>query len=228
MKVWIECVCLGSAVLVATSALASDHADGPAVAGTPNGDIVDLYAWAPPSTDELVMIQTIVGTFSEDIQYVFHVGRSAAPALMSQPDAWTDVICTFDANARVSCWVGDADYVAGDASSSGGIVSAAGTLKVHTGQHADPFYFYVAGFTQAVSAILAAAPTLSFNAGGCPSIDAQTSVVLVSLLNGMVSGPAVNTYASANVDAIVVELDKSLISGSGEYFAIWASTHDAN
>lgn len=223
---WAGLACVG---LMASTATAADHADGPAAASSPSGDIADVYAWAPDTTN-LVMIQTIVGDFSEDVQYVFHVGRSEMPALISQPDSWTNVICTFDANSNVACWAGDSDYVSGDATGANGITSANGTLQVHTGLHADPFYFYLTGYAQTVGAVIAAAPGLTPNAAGCPGVDMATSAALVGTLNGTapMTGPAVNNFAAANVNAVVVELDKTLIAGTGEHFSIYASTHNAN
>ena len=228
MKSWMKWIGLAFGGLVATSAIAADHAEAPGV--TP-ADIADLYAWAPGGTDNLVLIQTLVGDFAENTQYVFHVARSDAP-ILAAPASWTNVICTFDANQAIQCWAGDpangGDYVAGDASPDAGITSEAGTMQVHAGQHADPFYFYLTGFTQTVDAVVAAAGGLTFDGAGCPQLDAATVNALQGLLTGQVSGPAVNNFETGNISALVVELDKSLIAGSGEQFAIYASTRSAN
>jgi hypothetical protein len=227
MKSWMKWIGLAFGGLVATSAIAADHAEAPGVTAA---DIADLYAWAPGGTDNLVLIQTLVGDFAENTQYVFHVARSDA-AILAPPASWTNVICTFDANQAISCWAGDpangGDYVAGDASGNEGITSTAGTLKVHAGTHADPFYFYLTGFTQARDAVVAATG-LTFDNAGCPDLPPATVNALQGLLDGSVSGPAVNNFETNNVSALVVELDKTLIAGAGEHFAIYASTRSAN
>jgi len=138
-----------------------------------------------------------------------------------------DVICTFDASQAVSCWVGDKDYVTGDASDPKGLASASGKTRVYAGLRADPFFFNLEGFKDTVAAVDAAEGTLDFDGSGCPTINAATSQALVGLLQGTMMGaqPAKNFFETANVLSIVLEIDKSLVTTGGPIVAVWGSTH---
>src|SRR5262249_9125643 len=137
-----------------------------------------------------------------------------------------DVVCTFDAAQKISCWVGDKDYVTGDASAVAGLTSASGKVKVFAGLRDDPFFFNLDGFKHTVSTVEAAAPTLMFDGAGCPAIDAATSAVLVGQLqhdpNG---GPPANFFAGKNVLSIVLSIDKTLLTEGGPIVSMWASTN---
>ena len=209
-------------VVLFGSVASADHEDGSVSTANPSGDIADIYAWRTED-GKLALIQTVVGEFSDDVQYVLHVGRSATA--LTNPDAWTDIICTF-AGKTVSCWAGETDFVSGDASALTGIGDA--TFRVHTGQHADPFFFYEAGLGQAVDTMIQTLDQFPLDPAGCPQLDANSSFVLTGMLDGSNQGPATNTYESANVSAIVIEIDPSLIAGTGQFFGIWGSTHVAN
>ena len=145
------------------------------------------------------------------------------------------------------------DFAVGDASTS--LTSSAGGFQVHTGQHADPFYFYLGGFNNARASVLAVAGlTNNFNglpnAAGCLPNGVMTTsladlpnstfpdVNIGQALRDQLTGArdanlatgsfAEDTFAANNVLALVVEIDKSSIAGSGEFFSVWASTHTTN
>jgi hypothetical protein len=156
------------------------------------------------------------------------------------------VICELDVVTDVSCWVVDGagatvDYARGDASDA--LVSDSGDLRIHAGMHADPFFFHLGGFNAARAFVSANFSAVEVDANGCPTNleniqlcnDSDTAGgVIRGLLNGSYSdadctaGTAMNPFATFNVNAIVVELDKAKIAGTGEYFQVWASTHSKN
>lgn len=231
MKLWLKGSVLLAVTLAASAAFAADHRDGPAAKAAPEADINDVYAWMSDDNSNLILIQTIGGlpgidNFSDAVQYAFHIGRSdaALPApLIAAPADSTDIVCEFDSNTAIACFVGTPgqpaiDFVTGDASADAGIDSTNGSFKVHAGKHADPFFFYLGGFNAARNLVVTAVgggiiDAGDFEASGCvmnsvmntpfalavpaqPNFGTQTvSQVLLGLLNGT-NNPAWNTCAS--------------------------------
>ncbi len=241
------------ALLVAHTSHAADHLDGPAASGNPMADIGDLYAWMTPDATKVNLVMTVSpgddGTrhFGSTIQYAFHVTAQAGYG-MATGAVETDIICTFASDTSAQCWVGSGtgasgDYVTGDASAAAGITSADGKLKVFAGHRADAFFFDLSGFRDAVSAVEtkcgdAQCTGLTFDAAGCPTLDGGTATALGNLLKETSSATAAapctgannvaDCFASLNVMAIVVQVDKTLLSSStNPLLAVWASTHTA-
>ncbi len=253
MKRLLKWTGLAGIALVGATAVAADHGDGPGTADeSSGGDIADVYAWVNADNSKVVMIQTITGEFSDAVQYVFHANRqdALATALTVAPSAPTDVICTFDGGpTKTSCWVGDSTYVTGDASAT---LTGDG-IKVHAGEHADPFFMYFTGLTNTVTEFNhLATMVLDLNndlyPSGCVKEivmgltglfpgDAGLTVALglQGLLNGTYAGMgpstamytagATNSFAGANVRALVVEVDVAKLAGAGDFMQVWASTH---
>lgn len=223
-------------VLVSSSAIAADHTDGSDVTAAPEADINDVYSWV--DSDTLKLIMTVhpfadgASAFSDQVQYVFHVGSSAMA--LAPPMINVTVLCQFDAAQTIQCWVSDgegavADYVTGDASASAGISSMSGDTKVFAGLVDDPFFFYLPGFLQARGAVLMAAggnPPLTFDAGGCPAVDATTATALQELLTGTAMGPATNTFEDLDTLAISMEINKDLFTKGGQQVSVWGSTNN--
>jgi Domain of unknown function (DUF4331) len=212
------------------SGRAADHRDGPKVRMDPATDINDVYAWMQDGKLTLIMtvspLADINSKFSNAAYYVFHVNRSAGYGM---PQTETTIICDFNVAQKIECWAGDsaAEYVTGDASAAAGIATATAKFKVHASLHDDPFFFNLGGFNDARAAVLAAAGGLTFDAAGCPAVDAGTSAALVGLLTHTNNGtsPTANFFAGKNTLAIVAEVDLSLLNGSGLILGVWASTH---
>ncbi|MBK7579514.1 MAG: DUF4331 family protein [Myxococcales bacterium] len=214
-------------------AFAADHIDSDALATDPAADITDVYAWMQSGKLVMVMnvapLATTASKFSDKVQYVIHTKSGAVGLAPTEPDV--NVICTFDAAQKAKCWVGDKEYVEGDASATAGISSASGKLKVFAGLRDDPFFFNLDGFKDTVATVESVAASLTFDAYGCPTIDAPTSAVLVSKLSTdpkADAGAAKDFFASKNVLSIVVEIDPTLVSGTtAPAVAVWASTNKA-
>ena len=231
-------------LLTAGSAGAADHADGPAVTADPTTDITDVFAWMSADASRVYLIMNVfpdagpgavavpptqVARFSNTARYVFHTASTAA--FGTAATATEDVVCTFDDGTpqKVSCWAGS-EFVSGDASGSAGIQSGSGKLSVFAGLRADPFFFNLDGFKAVVAAVTAAAPTLapSFDAAGCPTVPGATSTALVTQLKTAPGGGApVDHFAGFNVLALVLSVDKTILTKGGPVVSVHGSTNRA-
>jgi Domain of unknown function (DUF4331) len=237
-------------LFLAKSSHAADHLDSPAAAGNPMADIGDVYAWMGSDATTVNLAMTVSPkddgsrNFDNSIQYAFHVTShpgATASAAFGAPGTETNVICTFASNNSIQCWVAlgttVVDYVTGDPSVSGiGVTSADGKLKVFAGTRSDPFYFNLGGFKETVAAVEAAAGSgqiTSFDAAGCPALTADQVMALDTAITSppavaispCASG-AIDCFATFNVKAIVVQVDKSLLlNGTDSYLSVWGSTH---
>jgi hypothetical protein len=231
---WLQGACALAVALGGTSAFAADHRDSVAAVASPAADINDVYAWV--EAEKVVLAMTVFpvadanSKFDDALLYAFHVESSAGFGMAGTSK---DIICTFTTDQAIDCKVGDPnegdvdDSVAGDASKETGLASASGKINVFAGLRADPFYFNLDGFRDAVATVKTAAAGLTFDGAGCPGVDAATSGVLVGMLQGTMMGtmPAANFFGTLNTLAIVMELEKSLIAPGGSTVAVWASTH---
>jgi len=216
------------------SSRAADHADGPRASADPAADITDVFAWMSPDATkvnlsmDLVRNATPASRFSDGVQYVFHTTSRASFGAASSPEL--DIVCVFNRAQKIRCWVGQGKHVrkhiAGDASTPSGIETRDGKLKVFAGLRDDPFFFNLAGFRETARIVAGAAASLTFDPAGCPTLDAATSAALVNQLQTAPGGgPAVDNFARFNVLAIVVSIDKSLLTKGGPILAVWGSTH---
>jgi hypothetical protein len=230
---YLQGACALAITAGAAWAIAADHLDGPQVKVDPATDITDLYAWSSADKLTLVMdvapLATTTSKFSDAVQYVFHLDSTTT---YGKPGEKTDIVCTFDAAQMVDCVLGAPgdkvlEFVKGDASATTGLTSDTMKLKVFTGLRADPFFFNLEGFKDAVGTVEGAAAMLTFDGSKCPALDPATSGALIGQLQGTVKGtmPAVNFFEKANVLSIVIEVDKATVTAGGPIVAAWASTH---
>jgi hypothetical protein len=226
--------CLATAVIHPRLALSADHRDAPATKADPAADINDVYAFLDKpgnAATKVVLAMTVFpaapagAKFSDTVQYVLHT--SSGPKFGAATTG-LDVICQFDATQKASCWAGADEYVEGDASQAAGLTSPSGKFKVFAGLRADPFFFNLAGFNDAVATVQKSAPLLTSNEAGCPNVDGVTSKTLTDKLKGnpdaAAAGPE-DFFAKLNGLAIVVELDKTVATKGGPVVSVWASTH---
>ncbi len=233
---FVRCVLL-LALLAPGPSLAADHQDSPSVLADPTSDLGDALAWMSPDATKLNLLASVVrratpeSRFSDAVQYVFHT--TSRNAFGDPPSAEVNVICTFEGTdvQTISCWAGDKSYVTGNASDPNGIVSDDGDLRVFAGLRNDAFFFNSSGFNATRAAVRAAAPSLTFDAAGCPAVDAATSSALVDLLASSVPagggepGPAVDAFGEANILVIALQVDKSIVTRSGSIVSVWGSTN---
>jgi hypothetical protein len=225
----------GGVAIVGTARLArsADHLDSPATKADPTVDINDLYGWM--DGNNLVLALTVFpaamgatdaspgAQFSNKVQYVIHTSSGAS---FGNTTANEDIICTFDATQKISCWAGTDEYVTGDASAAAGLVSADGKFKVFAGLRADPFFFNLDGFKHTQATVESAAPSLMFDVAGCPVLDGPTAAALRTQLQTAPDGGApADFFAALNGLAIVVSVDKTLVTKGGAIVSTWASTH---
>jgi hypothetical protein len=249
-----------TAVVLSTTARGADHADGTPTMlflGTDtSSDITDIFAWMSPDSMKMKLVMDVApgaatGTkFSNVVKYVFHTSSHAAFGM--PPASTVDIICSFDSAAtqNISCWVVKGgmvlDYVTGDASNTAGIMSVNAKVKVFAGLRDDPFFFNLAGFKKATQAAAAAAGGLTFNAQGCPTLNAATAGTLVTLLGkdctgtgnpqdffaptgsntgcSTTAGEPVNHALTGNVLAIALLVDKTLLNQGGNIVSVWGAT----
>lgn len=222
--------CLALALLPRL-ARSADHLDSPAAKADPTADINDLYSWM--DGNRAVFALTVFpaapagALFSDRIQYVIHTTSSAK---FGDPETNKDVVCTFagtTAPQTVSCWLGATDeFVSGNASGAAGLSSADGKLTVFAGLRRDPFFFNIDGFRATVATVKSAAGGLTFDAG-CPLLDSPTATALQTSLQTTDGGAPVDFFRDLNTLAIVVSVDKTLITTGGPIVSSWASTHRA-
>ncbi len=226
---------LGTGAAVAMAAVlgvklwAADHKDGPAVTADPAGDIADTYGWMSADKSKVTLVMDVYpnapagSKFSDQVLYVFHVNSMAT---YGAAPTETKIICGFTAAQSITCWVGNNEMVTGDASAPAGIASTSGKTKVFAGLRDDPFFFNLTGFKATAAAVTAAASSLTFDATGCPQLDATTSTALVTQLGHGTSGAApANDFAGQNIQSIVIEVSTSLLTPGGKILGVWASTN---
>jgi hypothetical protein len=212
-------------------ARAADHEDSPAARADPSADYGDVIAWMSSDAQRLQIVATVVrhataeSRFSDAAVYVFHTqSRSAYGAETTA--AGVDVTCTFEGTTTqtVTCTAGGST-VSGDASDPAGITSADGKLRVFAGLRNDAFFFNSSGFNATRGAVINAAPSLSFDAAGCPALDEATSNALVTTLMSTDGGAAVDAFGNANILVLALTVDKSLVTAGGPIVSVYGSTH---
>ena len=220
--------------LLCQPAWSADHSDGPAVLADPAADINDVYAWMSLDEERVNLVMTVYPgatdmgmQFSDRVQYVFQTmsNEGFGMPFMVPP---VNVIAEFDSGGDVSVWAGDA-HVNGDAKNADAVlVSEDGRLKVFTGLRKDPFFFNRMDFNTVAAAIgveietAADAPVLMFDAAGCP-----TPLVAASADLADGNQAAGNVADEDNTLAIVISIDKSLLTQGGPALALFGSTHRA-
>lgn len=203
---------------------AADHADGPAASADPTSDVDDVYAWMSSDTASLNLVMTVgrnvATTFkpSDKVQYVFHVNSRPAFGIAASSERL--VIAEFTTEGKIKLWVGTDEYLEGDASNETGLDSKNGRVKVFTGVRNDPFYFNLQGFQEVAKTVGTVASTLTFDSAGCPRLDSATSGALVGRLS-----TGVDDFLRFNAYAIVLTIDKTLVTGGGPIVSVWGSTH---
>jgi len=214
-----------SLALVASTAVAADHTDGPAVKKDASTDINDVFTWTKDG--KLVVAMSVGGVtapaaLSDAALYTFHIDNHEAPLEAPAKGKHGMVTCKVATATSAECWVvgGDGqvvDYVKGDPSTA--MTSESGKLKVHAGMHQDPFFFFLAGLNTAIKTVQEAMGLTAY-ASGCPKLNAAT----VTALQGQLTGMAVNNFATLNQLILVAEVDPGF-AGTGAYVAVWGSTN---
>jgi len=218
----------GAATLVGMKLHAADHAEAPGVVAAPDADITDLFAWMSPDASKVDLVldwfpnAPTTSKLAANVLFVFHVNSKATFAATTATE--TTVICSFDAAEALSCWVGTADYVTGAKNKT--LTSTSGKVKAFAGIKDDPFFINLAGVGGVIATVTATDSSLAHDVAGCPTVDTGTSTTLVNQLKtGAAGAPATNAFAGQKIQTIVLEIDKSLLTGGGPILGVWASTN---
>jgi hypothetical protein len=205
-------------------AYASDHLDSPTVIADPSADIGDMFAWTSADGKRLNLVMDIVGhRFSDKLQYVFHVDSGSH---FGKTNATTLIVCRFDVAAVAECWVGDADYVRGDASNTAGIEGKNRRFRVFAGLRDDPFFNNVKGTRAAYNVAGAALEHgTSVDGAACPQFDESTSRAILDTWRHTDGGPATNFLAGWKTSALVISIDLDVVNTGGKLIAVWGAVH---
>ena len=222
-----------SLVLAITSAphwgFAADHGDVPAAGNDPTADITDLYAWMSSDGSKLNLVLDVssnagaAATFSPAVAFAFSISSSQS---FGAPQQSTKLICKFIDTTNIECWLGS-EYVVGNPNVPAGITSANGKLRVYASRRDDPFFLEYTGFSNTVTEAVtqAVAGKVGFDKG-CATLTAEQQTALIGLLtHGKDGAPPSNTFAGQAVLALVLQVDKSLVTTAGPILGVWASTH---
>jgi hypothetical protein len=233
MSLKARAIALGLAAvsLSAPAAQAWDHQDGTAVTADPTTDIAAVYAWMDPQASRLNMVMTVnpsadktTAKFSTTALYVFHtMAKASGTDTTNYPEV--NVICSFNASQTIECWAGDNDYVTGNASVGNGISNQSGHLQVFAGPRNDPFFFNMSAFNNTVTLIKTALANKAYgtaDAAGCYTVPA----LVVPTVKSSLSTPNKDDFAGKNVLAIVVSIDKSIVTTQQhQIVTVWGSTN---
>lgn len=208
-------------------ATAADHRDGSTtgVQAEDNiaADINDVYAFMTTVDNEtnnkLVLGMTVFpaaganAEFSDAALYVFHVNRHES--ILAPSSEEVEILCSFEADQTISCWIGEEDFVTGDASDPDGLVSDSGSVKIFAGLRKDPFYFNLDGFNTARTTVAAAFDTVvepNFHPNGCVNIPDAGSIAGLLVAD---DPEADNFFGQLNTLAIVIEADREFFTDDG-------------
>lgn len=223
-------MCIGWLLVVAIIvapihlARASDHLDTPTVIADPAADIGDIFAWTAADGRHLNLVMDIVAhQFSDRLQYVFHVDSGRR---FGKTTATTLIVCRFDAHAAAECWVGNADYVHGDASNTAGVDGDNHRFHVFAGLRDDPFFNNVKG-TRTMYGVAGAALQhgTAVDAAGCPQFDETTSHAILDTWRHTDGGPAQNFLAGWKSSSLVMSIDLDVLTRGGPLLAVWGAVH---
>lgn len=208
---------------LAVSAGASDHLDSPSAIANPQADIGDIYAWTAPDGRRLNVIMDIVShSFSDRIQYVFHIDSGKHFGVTT---ATTLIVCQFRAANMVDCRAGEADDAHGSAGTPEGIEGRNHRFRVFAGLRDDPFFNNVTGTRAAYQVAQAALGNAGrVDAAGCPNFDQATSRTILDEWRHTEGGPAKNLLAGWTTSALVISIDLDVVSKGGKLLAIWGTT----
>lgn len=224
---------LASLTVLASVAWGADHEDSPSVRTDPTTDLGDVMAWMSPDAQRLNLLATVVrhaganSRFSDAALYVFHTTSLPAFGQTPPPGGEVDVICKFDGatTQTTTCYAGGST-VSGNANTPAGIASSDGRLRVFAGLRNDAFFFNSDGFNATRGLVINAAPTLTFDAAGCPAIDSSTSQALVTQLqSGRAGAPATDNFGNANILVLALSVDKAIVTRNGPIVGVWGSTN---
>jgi hypothetical protein len=206
------------------AAIASDHLDTPTVISDPAADIGDIFAWTSSEGRRLNLVMDVVAhRFSDRLLYVFHVDSGNR---FGETTATASIVCRFDAANAVECWAGNADYVHGDASDTGGIEGKNRRFRVFAGLRDDPFFNNVKGtramYELAVASLKGVTPV---DDAGCPEFDQATSRSILNTWRQTDGGPAANFLAGWKSSSLVISIDLDVVTTGGSLLAIWGAVH---
>jgi len=215
---------LATVVFQVPRAYTSDHLDTPTVIADPAADIGDIFAWTSADGKRLNLVMDIVAhQFSNRLQYVLHVDSGEH---FGQTTASTLIVCRFDVTNNVECWVGNRDYVHGNASSPEGLEGENHRFRLFAGLRDDPFFNNVKGTRAAYNVAGAALQHgTRVDDAGCPQFDQAGSREILDTWRHTDGGPATNFLAGWKSSSLVLSIDLDVVATGGKLLAVWGVVH---
>jgi tetratricopeptide (TPR) repeat protein len=225
---WLGAIALAGTLVLTTfhHVLASDHLDTPTVIADPAADIGDIFAWTSSDGRRLSLVMDIVAhQFSDRLQYVLHIDSGKK---FGKTTATTLIVCRFDAGGAAECWVGDTDYVRGDARNTSGLEGKNRRFRVFAGLRDDPFFNNVKG-ARAMYGVAGSAIQhgTQVDGEGCPQFDEATSRSILDTWRHTDGGPATNFLAGWESSSLVLSIDLDVVTKGGDLLAVWGAVHKA-
>jgi hypothetical protein len=226
-RLFVVCVLVGMLTTAACRKVcASDHLDTPTVIADPAADIGDIFAWTSSDGRRLNLVMDIVAhQFSDRLEYVFHVDSGER---FGKTTASTLIVCRFDTAQAAECWVGNADYVRGNASDPAGLEGEHHRFRVFAGLRDDPFFNNVKGTREAYNVAGAALQNgTGVDNAGCPQFDQASSRKILDTWRHTSGGPASNFLAGWQSSSLVLSIDLDVVAVGGRLLAVWGAVHRA-
>jgi hypothetical protein len=204
---------------------AADHTDSPATQGDAAADIGDFYAWHIPNGDEPGTVVAVVtfnpfltaADYDPDVLYGIHIDNTATIAENNDiydnnndNESDIDIYIRFGANTAGDWFAqyngvpgADEDPLVGPVDE----VVTSGSATVTCGTFDDPFFFDFDGFSMTVANLLDDADPLDL--AFTPEANNDN-----------------DTFAGANINACVVEVDAALIAdgNADNFLQLWSTT----
>jgi len=222
---------------------------------TTDGSKVNLALTVSPF-DNLAAAANMTRHFGPTVLYAFHLTSHpdmGATHGFGVAGKESTIICKFADDEHGECWLKDStnkviDYVGGDLSGPNGRISASQKFRVFAGRRSDPFFFNLGGAKAVIEQAEVVCgggttpgrctPTALSDNAGCfkvPGGGATANNLRVEIGTKLTANRAdtpcndttdIDCFKSANVMAIVVQIDKDeIVDGTDKLLSVWASTH---
>lgn len=217
--------------LALAGALTVLPARGDAAPADPMADITDVYAWMSGTSSVNVVMNVSPRddgshSFGPGVLYVFHLTSKPNLGVATVGGDESRVLVRFTSATHVDAWLLDKagavkNYAGGNPGEGTGAAASDNKLRVFAARRSDPRFFNATGFATALSQLSSANTSASKDAASCPALNTATALALRNTLTN-----GADAFATSNVMAIVVQVDRSLINSAGNStIGVWGSTH---
>jgi len=232
-------LCATAPAVILMRARGSDHADTPAIAAAPGGDLTDVFIFpSPANANNVVLVMNVhplitaanaaTTAFDPDVLYQFKIDNNGdnvedlvIQAKFNGTTAGTQTVQiagpVHPTRTGTTAQFETPDSVSGTLNTA---FTLSGGTKVFAGAREDPFFFDLNAFFQILPDRKLPLVPNALPAGQNPNAPQKTT------FNGFAGQPAATDFLKGfNVLSIVVELPKSQLTGSGTgKIGMWCTT----